>query len=79
MAKNPKWWKDTDAAPAEEAPDTRPKFDPSLLDGASVSADQLNHEQLDALIAHRQLDTSSLPADATKAAKAEFINNASIV
>lgn len=76
MAKNPKWWVDTEAEEAEEPKTAAPKseFDPASLDGQPVDGEALNHEKLDAIIAHRQLDTTDLASDATKAQKAEFIN-----
>jgi len=86
MAKNPKWWKDADGGDGDTVDEgtrstekTSGGFDPSAFDGKNVDKDALNHEQLDAVIAHRQLDTTDLASDATKAQKAEFINSQSVI
>lgn len=83
MAKNPKWWKDSEADPEDDAEEAAPRsrtheFDPALLDGEPVPG-TLNHERLDAVIAHRNLDTTNLAPEATRADKVKFINEASVL
>ena len=82
MSNNPKWWKDLNGGSNAKTSDPEAKkdggFDPASLDGQPVD-DSLNHEKLDAVIAHRQLDTTELASDATKAQKVEFINKTSLV
>jgi hypothetical protein len=70
MAKNPKWWKDTEA-PADEA-SAEEEDDVKLPgDGEPVTAD-LTHAQLDEVALDRLIE---LPEGLNKADKVAYIND----